>query len=99
MALHSGGARGWTAAPRAGTGGSVDLDEVADRLYGLLPGEFTAAREALAKEARAAGDAELSRGVRALRKPTVVAWAVNQASRRRPHELEELLDVGRRLRE
>ncbi|MEW9531186.1 hypothetical protein [Microbispora sp. NPDC049125] len=77
----------------------MDLDEAADRLYGLVPGEFTTARDALAKEARAAGDAELARGVRALRRPTVVAWAVNQASRRRPQELEELLDVGRRLRE
>ncbi|GAA0405468.1 hypothetical protein GCM10009530_67060 [Microbispora corallina] len=76
----------------------MDLDEAAGRLYGLTPDEFTAARDALAKEAKAAGDAALAKGIRALRRPTVVAWAVNQASRRHAEELDALLDVGRRLR-
>ncbi len=77
----------------------MDLNEVADRLYGLAPGEFTAARDALAKEARASGDVRLSREIARLRRPTVAAWAVNQASRRHPGELAELLDLGERLRE
>lgn len=42
-------------------------------LYRLLPGEFTAARNALAKQMGAAG-AE----VRTLEKPQAAAWAVNQ---------------------
>ncbi|MCT9932802.1 hypothetical protein N5079_21590 [Planotetraspora sp. A-T 1434] len=77
----------------------MNLDEAADRLYGMAPGEFTAARDGLAKEAKAAGDVPLSREIGGLRKPTVVGWAVNQSSRRHPDELDELLDVGRRLRE
>jgi hypothetical protein len=77
----------------------MDLDAAADRLYALAPGEFVAARDALAKEAKTAGDAALSRKISALRRPTVVGWAVNQATRRHPEELDELLDVGGRLRE
>ncbi|MEU6428093.1 hypothetical protein ABZ860_19555 [Microbispora sp. NPDC046973] len=76
----------------------MDFDEAADRLYGMVPEEFTSARDALAKEAKAAGDAALAKRIKALRKPTVVAWAVNQASRREG-ELDPLLDLGRRLRE
>ncbi|GAA4592670.1 hypothetical protein GCM10023194_55020 [Planotetraspora phitsanulokensis] len=77
----------------------MDLDAAGDRLYGLAPGEFVAARDALAKEAKTAGDAALSRRIAALRRPTVVGWAVNQAARRHLEELDELLDVGGRLRE
>ena len=44
-----------------------------DRLYQLPLDEFTAARNALAKEAGAAG-AE----IRALQKPPLAAWAINQ---------------------
>ncbi|MEU7915295.1 hypothetical protein [Microbispora bryophytorum] len=78
---------------------SVDVDEAADRLYGMVPEEFTSARDALAKEARAAGDAALAKRIKALRKPTVVAWAVNRTARERSEELGRLLDLGRRLRD
>ena len=47
-------------------------DEIA-RLYQLPLDEFTSARNALAK--RAGSDAA---GIRALTKPSVPAWAVNQ---------------------
>ena len=76
----------------------VDLDEVADRLYGLPPQEFTAARTREARAAKEAGDVRLSREVAKLRKPTVSAWAVNRLSREHPDELRELLEVGERLR-
>jgi len=77
----------------------VDFDEAADRLYGMVPEEFTAARDALAKEVKAAGDAALAKRIKALRKPTVVAWAVNRTARERSQELGRLLDLGRRLRD
>lgn len=77
----------------------MDVDEAAGRLYGVVPEEFTAAREALAKEAKAAGDAALAKRIKALRKPTVVAWAVNRTARERSDEIGRLLDLGRRLRE
>ncbi|MBX6387176.1 MAG: hypothetical protein IRZ07_30065 [Microbispora sp.] len=77
----------------------MDFDEAAGRLYGMVPEEFTAARDVLAKEAKAAGDAALAKRIKALRKPTVVAWAVNRAARERSDEIGRLLDLGRRLRE
>jgi hypothetical protein len=49
------------------------LDTEIDRLYQLPPDEFTAARNALAKDA-GADRAE----IRALAKPPIAAWAVNQ---------------------
>lgn len=76
----------------------MDLDEIADRLYALAPAEFTAAREAEARAAKEAGDAPLSRAVAKLRKPTVSAWAVNQAVRNHRKELGELLALGEELR-
>ena len=51
----------------------AQLDAQIDRLYQLPLEEFTAARNALAKESGAAG-AE----IRALQKPPVAAWAINQ---------------------
>ncbi|MFC0863111.1 hypothetical protein ACFHYQ_12485 [Sphaerimonospora cavernae] len=77
----------------------MDLEEAAERLYGLAPGEFTAARDALAGETKAAGKTRLAREIGRLRKPTVVAWVVNQLARRHPDDLAGLLDVGERLRE
>ncbi|MEV4299735.1 hypothetical protein [Microbispora rosea] len=77
----------------------MDVDEAADRLYGMVPEEFTSARDALAKEVKAAGDAALAKRIKALRKPTVVAWAVNRTARERSEELGRLLDLGRRLRD
>lgn len=51
-----------------------DLESEIDRLYQLPLGEFTAARNALAKTLN--GDA--ARQLKALSKPSVPAWAVNQ---------------------
>jgi hypothetical protein len=52
---------------------SDDIDAVADELYALTPGEFTGARNGRA----AAASGSLSTAIKALRKPTVAAWAVN----------------------
>ncbi len=49
------------------------LDEIATELYTLPPEDFTAARNARA--AQASGD--IATQIKALRKPTVAAWAVN----------------------
>ena len=64
-----------------------------DRLYQLPLDEFTAARNALAKEA--GGDAA---SVRALQKPSVPAWAVNQLYWRRRDAYDELVDRAQDLR-
>lgn len=67
-------------------------------LYALDPGEFTAARNALVKELRAAGRRDEAAGVAKLRRPPVTAWALNRVARDRPDLLEAVLDAGRGLR-
>jgi hypothetical protein len=76
----------------------VDVVTAADELYGLTPEEFTAARTRLAAEAKQAGDASLAKAIGGLRRPTVSAWAVNRLVRAAPPELDDLLDLGERLR-
>ncbi|GAA4400054.1 hypothetical protein GCM10023168_08390 [Fodinibacter luteus] len=76
----------------------MGLEDVADELYGLAPEAFTAARNTRAKEARAAGDAELADAVQSLRKPTTGAWLLNELVRRHADELEGVLELGTRLR-
>ncbi len=74
------------------------IDEAAHTLYGQPPSEFVKARDALAKEYRAAGDKELAAEVKALRKPTVVADALNRALRHDPTAVDSLLAVAEDLR-
>src|ERR1044071_7680392 len=55
-----------------------------DRLYALPLAKFTAARDALAKAARAEGDRALAAHIKGLTKPAVPAWALNQLAHRDP---------------
>lgn len=70
-----------------------------DKLYGLPPEQFTAARDALARAARAAGDRDLAGEVAALRRPTVAAWLLNQLARQRADEVDQFVALGVELRE
>ena len=73
------------------------LDEI-DELFALPLDEFTKARNALAKRLKDAGDPDAAEAVRALAKPSVAAWAVNQLARRDPDAVRSLLNVAARLR-
>jgi len=75
----------------------MDPEERIDGLFGLPPEEFIAARDQLARQLKAGGDAAGAKRVSALRRPTVAAWAVNQAARERPELVRELLEAGDRL--
>ncbi|MFF9128538.1 hypothetical protein ACF09J_35830 [Streptomyces sp. NPDC014889] len=77
----------------------MDLDAVADELYALAPGDFTAARDERAKAARAADDRELAEQIRRLRRPTLAAWASNLLVREQPDEVQRLLQLGEALRQ
>jgi len=77
----------------------MDFEDAAEELYAHSPDEFTAARNAAAKQARSQGDRELAARITALRKPTLAAWVVNQMARRCRGDIESLLDLGRTLRE
>src|SRR3954462_6936203 len=71
------------------------VDE-ADELYGLPDAEFTPARDALAKRLRAEKRREDADAVKALRKPSVAAGAINRAVRE--HGADEVLAAGEALR-
>ena len=77
----------------------VTLASIADPLYALAPAEFTAARNAAAREVKDAADFELAKRVQELRKPSPAAWAVNLLARQRAEELEQLADLGATMRE
>jgi hypothetical protein len=67
------------------------------RLYGLPLDEFTAERDALAKRLRADGERDEAARVKKLRKPSVPAWAVNQAVREDKRAAKALLKAGEGL--
>jgi hypothetical protein len=67
-------------------------------LYGLPLDEFTKTRDELAKELRNAGKKEAADEVKALRKPSVSAWVIDQLARRHPQEMKALVKAGDNLR-
>ncbi len=74
------------------------LATVARELYGVVPGEFVAARNARAAELRRGGDRGLAGRVKALAKPSLAAWAVGVVVREEPGELDALAELGAELR-
>jgi hypothetical protein len=73
----------------------MGLREVAEELYGVAPGEFTASRNAAAARAEKA----LAKDIRSLRKPSASAAAINALVRAEPELIESILDVGDRMRD
>jgi hypothetical protein len=73
-------------------------DEAVDELYAGDFDDFVARRNELAKGLRAEGDPEAADRVRALKKPSRGAWAVNRVSAGEPKLRDELLDAGAKLR-
>jgi hypothetical protein len=69
-----------------------------DALFQLPPGEFTAARNALAATLKAAGRAEDAAAIKALPKPPLSAWTVNQLYWRHRNAFDQLIATGDRLR-
>jgi len=74
------------------------VSSAADELYGLPLEEFTNARNELERRLRKEGNRDEAQAVKALRKPTAAAWALNQVARRRKAAIERLLAAGGRLR-
>jgi hypothetical protein len=77
----------------------MDVDEIVDRLYELPPAEFTRERNAAATELRKAGSRDDAERVKALRKPTAAAAAVNALVRQHRREVEQFLRAAAALRE
>src|SRR4051812_31919930 len=66
----------------------------ADDLYGLPLEQFVPERDALAKRLRADKRRAEADEIKALRKPSVAAWAVNQTVRSQPKAARALWDAG-----
>jgi hypothetical protein len=75
-----------------------DVTRELDQLYGVPPGEFTAARNAKAAALKAAGRTDDAQTVRRLTKPSPFLWAVNQLARQDPERLTRFIDVVRQGR-
>ena len=78
-----------TASPTRSHRGTATDDQVRDELYSLPLEEFTAARNELAKRLEGSD----ARDVKALKKPSLAAWTVNQLARRHNDELSRLFDL------
>ena len=76
-----------------------DLERELDALYGLELEEFTKARNDLATRLRKAHQAEAAAQVRAMKKPSVVAWAANRLAREQPALVASLVEAAAHLRE
>jgi hypothetical protein len=77
----------------------TDLASAAEELYALSPGDFTAARDERAAQARADGDRDLAQAIGGLRRPVVSAWLVNQLAREAKDQVAELVALGESLRQ
>src|SRR2546427_12018637 len=72
----------------------MSLDDVVRELLSGSLNESTNARNAKAKELKAAGQRDLAAKVTGLKKPPVAVWAVNQLARRNKPALERLRRAG-----
>lgn len=76
-----------------------DLESELDHLYAVEPEEFVAERNRISRALREADRRDEAEQVKALRKPSVSAWTVNQLARLERRQVDLLLDAGHRLRE
>lgn len=74
------------------------LAKETEKLYGLAPAKFTAARNARAKALKQ-DDPDLAAAVAKLPKPSVAAAALNELVREDPSEIRALVQSGKRLRQ
>ncbi|HEX3425216.1 MAG TPA: hypothetical protein VHT30_03735 [Acidimicrobiales bacterium] len=76
-----------------------DVDVIdASGLYTVEPERFVAARDALVRRLRAAGEKTEAAQVAKMRRPPPSAWALNQVARTHPGLIERLGDAGAGLR-
>ncbi len=73
----------------------MDLRDVAGELYAAAPGDFIAKRNAAA----AGADRPTAKQIKALRKPSASASAINSLVRDQPDLVGDVLDIGARMRD
>lgn len=77
---------------------SAHLAQALREVYGASPSDFMSVRKQLAAAARADGDTAGAKAIGTLRKPSMAAWAVNLLARQDPDLVEELVELGVRMR-
>ncbi|HVC87181.1 MAG TPA: hypothetical protein VNC40_07125 [Gaiellaceae bacterium] len=75
-----------------------NLESELDELYALPAEQFTKARNELAVRLRKAHQTEAAAMVRALKKPSAVAWIANLLARNEPASVDALLNAADALR-
>jgi hypothetical protein len=76
-----------------------ELDHALDELYAADPSEFVARRKRLASDLRAAGSKVAADELKAARRPSTSAWALNQLARHEPALIEQLLERSHALQD
>jgi hypothetical protein len=76
-----------------------NLESELDELYALPLEQFTKARNDLSARLRKAHQDDVAQAVRALKKPSTVAWVANRLAREQPKQVGHLLQAAERLRE
>jgi hypothetical protein len=74
-------------------------DEDTDALFALPVDQFTAARNALAARLKKSGKSDDADRVKALKKPSVSAWAVNQLYWKHRNSFDRLMATGAEFRQ
>ncbi len=77
----------------------MDVEAVAKELYQEDPSSFVAQRDARVALARQEGDRPTADAIKAFRRPSPPAWAVNLLAGAHPDQMEALVDLGLRLRQ
>src|SRR5205823_10186344 len=76
---------------------AIDEDAEARQLYRVPLDEFVRPRNDRAKELTKAADREGGAAVRALRKPTVAAWALDRLADEQPAVVDAVVDAASRV--
>ncbi len=76
-----------------------NLESELDGLYALPLAQFTKARNDLVARLRKAHQDEAAATVRALKKPSTVAWVANRLARDQPKQVDALLRAAEQLRD
>jgi len=71
------------------------MTDPVDELFAGSLDDFVKRRDALVKELKQHGDKDTAAAVKALRKPSAAAWAVNQVARRSADAIDELVAAAK----
>jgi hypothetical protein len=75
----------------------MSVDAQLDRLFEAPLEDFTRLRNELAAELKSDGRTEEAATIKAMKKPSLPVWALNQLARREPELIEKLLEVQRKI--